>query len=62
MLLMNPIKDAGGRRIFGQCDGGYYLDGKEIRRAWGGALAPMLGLTGDPRLSNSIGSSMACIR
>ena len=31
MLLMNPIKDAGrAAEYFGQSDGGYYLDGKEL--------------------------------
>ena len=40
MLLMNPIKDAGrAAEYFGQSDGGYYLDGKELRREWGGKAA-----------------------
>ena len=49
MLLMNPIKDAGrAAEYFGQSDGGYYLDGKELKREWGGKAAPLLGLTGRP--------------
>jgi hypothetical protein len=50
MLNMNPIKDAGRTAdYFGQSDGGYYLDGKELRREWGGKAAPMLGLDGRPQ-------------
>ena len=51
MLGMNPIK---GRDVgivaeyFGRSDGGYYLDGRELRREWGGKAAPRLGLTGTP--------------
>ena len=41
MLGMNPIKgrDAAAAEYFGQSDGGYYLDGKELRREWGGKAA-----------------------
>ena len=49
MMLMNPIKDAGrAAEYFGQSDGGYYLDGNELRREWGGKAAPLLGLTAKP--------------
>jgi conjugative relaxase-like TrwC/TraI family protein len=51
MLLMNPIKgkDADtAAQYFVQSDGGYYLDGTELRREWGGKGAPLLGLTGRP--------------
>lgn len=51
MLLMNPIKgkDAGtAAEYFFKSDGGYYLDGKELKREWGGTAAPLLGLTGRP--------------
>lgn len=51
MLRMNPIrgKDAGTvAEYFGRSDGGYYLDGRELRREWGGQAAPLLGLTGKP--------------
>lgn len=51
MLGMNPIKgkDVGiVAAYFGQSDGGYYLDGKELRREWGGKGAAELGLTGKP--------------
>ena len=46
MLLMNPIKakDAGtAAEYFVQSDGGYYLDGTELRREWGGKAAPAPG-------------------
>jgi conjugative relaxase-like TrwC/TraI family protein len=51
MLLMNPIrgKDAAtAAEYFVQSDGGYYLDGKELRREWGGKAIPLLGLAGRP--------------
>ena len=53
MLGMTPIKgkNAGtAAEYFGQSDGGYYLDGTEFRREWGGKAAPLLGLTGRPEL------------
>jgi conjugative relaxase-like TrwC/TraI family protein len=55
MLLMTPIKGklAGtAAEHFGQSDGGYYLDGRELRREWGGKAAPLLGLTGRPEFEH----------
>ena len=58
MMLMNPIKDAGrAAEYFGKSDGGYYLDGNELRREWGGKAAPLLGLTGRPELEQLDGCS-----
>ncbi len=54
VLLMNPIKgkDAGtAAEYFVQSDGGYYLDGTELKREWGGKAAPLLGLTGRPEFT-----------
>jgi conjugative relaxase-like TrwC/TraI family protein len=52
MLRMTPLKDAGkAAEYFGQSDGGYYLDGKELKREWiGDANKKRLGLTGAPTL------------
>jgi conjugative relaxase-like TrwC/TraI family protein len=51
MLGMTPITDAGkAAEYFGQSDGGYYLDGTELRRKWFGDGAAKLGLTGRPEL------------
>lgn len=49
MFRMVPISDAGkAAEYFGQADGGYHLDGTELRREWGGKDAARLGLTGAP--------------
>ena len=46
MLGMTPLKSAAkAAEYFGQSDSGYYLDGVELRREWGGKGAAMLGLT-----------------
>ena len=49
MLRMRPQKSA--KRVegyYGRSDGGYYLDGTELRRRWGGKGAGRLGLKGRP--------------
>lgn len=49
MLRMTPIADAKrAATYFGKSDGGYYLDGDNLRREWGGRGAAMLGLSGTP--------------
>lgn len=51
MLRMTPIADAKrAATYFGASDGGYYLEGSELRREWGGKGASRLGLTGTPEL------------
>ena len=49
MMGMTPITDAGkAAEYFGQSDGGYYLDGNELCREWGGKASAKLGLLGRP--------------
>ena len=49
MMGMTPIKDASrAADYFGRTDGGYYLDGRELRRQWIGSSRERLGLTGPP--------------
>ena len=49
MLNMVPLTDANGaEEYFGKSDGGYYLEGDELHREWGGKGAAMLGLSGPP--------------
>ena len=51
MLRMTPIADAKrAAKYFGESDGGYYLEGAELRREWGGKGAELLGLNGSPEL------------
>lgn len=49
MLRFKPIADAGRAELYySKSDGGYYLDGGELRREWGGQGARMIGLSGEP--------------
>jgi conjugative relaxase-like TrwC/TraI family protein len=49
MLRFRPLADAkAALSYYGKSDGGYYLDGSDLRREVGGKLAEMLGLSGEP--------------
>jgi conjugative relaxase-like TrwC/TraI family protein len=49
MLRFRPLADAkAALSYYGKSDGGYYLDGSDLRREVGGKLAEMLGLSPTP--------------
>src|SRR4051812_15744042 len=51
MFRMMPIENAASAAdYFGKADGGYFLDGEEMRREWRGEDAQRLGLNGKPTL------------
>ena len=53
MLRMKPVKNAKqAEEYYAKSDGGYYMDGEELGREWGGKAATMLGLSGPPEFDH----------